>query len=914
MTALHKFRLKKTCFVFVIVGLAFAITRKSEAQRTGRAGIYSTLTSDTIPVRGQGNSRTPLPLLSRVDSTSRIADTIPIRDSTVIANSRDSFSFKLSKDTLDAPVEYEAADSGVLLIKEKKFLLYGKTSTTYKDIKLTAPTVEFDQATNILTAMRDVDSFGVTSTRAVFSQGEQGFQSDTIRFNFKTKRGLTTNTYTQQGEGLFVSGRTIKKINDSVAFIKHMTMTTCDLDDPHFGFIANKGKFVTNKIAVTGPIHPEFEGVPLPVYLPFGIFPINRQRHSGLLPPQFTVNQDFGLGLEGLGYYHVLNDYVDVTLRTNIYSYGGWTASLSPSYRKLYRYQGGLSLAFQHNKFNFKGDPDYRLVKTFNISWTHAIDQRARPGTNFSANVNAGSTRFNENIPNNPNQNLQNQLSSSINYTKTWKNKPFNLTLSANHNQNNATRLVNLILPDAGFTVSTIYPFQKKEAAGTPKWWEKVGVGYSTVLRNQVSFYDTVKNVAKVITDTLQWGAQHRFPINVSLPALGPVLVSPFVSYEETWLTRRMRYQWNEAAQKLDTVSDVKGLFIDRQMSFGISLNTAVFGTFQFKKGKVKAIRHVIRPSASANYRPNMSKKYYDLVRTSSFNPNKQPLGQFSGANLFGQYGYGRFGGMTFQVDNNLEMKVKSKKDTVKGEKIVRLIDGFGFSSAYNFLRDSMRLEPFNLYFRTTLIEKINITAQGVYNPYQRDPLGLYIDRFIWQGDRFRLGRINSGSVSMSTSFQSKPRDGQKKATETPASESRITDPNMLADRERMQDYMRRNPAEFVDFNVPWTLSLSYSLNFNEQRRENNTYFTKVSSNVSFNNSFSLTPKWNFSTNGFFDFDTKQLTMFTMSISRDMHCWQMSVNVTPIGNYRFFSINISPKSTLLQDLKVNRTRYFNNNY
>jgi lipopolysaccharide assembly outer membrane protein LptD (OstA) len=899
MKRLRKFSLKKMCLSFVVIAFCMTITLNCEAQRTKPKEIYTTLTTDTIPPKKKDS----LPLQNA-------NDTLPKKDSLAQIKTIDTFSLKFSKDTLDAPVNYEASDSGVLLIKEKKFLLYGNTKTTYNDIKLTAPKIELDQATNILTAVNSKDSLGNIIARARFESGtDGGFQSDTIRFNFKTKKGITTNTYSKQ-QDLFVQAQFSKKINDSVTFVKHFTMTSCEYDEPHFGFVSNKGKFINNKIAITGPIHPEFEGVPIPIYLPFGMFPLNQQRHSGLLAPQFTVNEQFGLGLEGLGYYHVLNEYLDVTLRTNIYSYGGWTANIIPSYRKRYHYQGSLSLSIQHNKTNFKGDPDYSLAKTFNIAWTHSIDQKARPGTNFSANVNAGSTRFNRYVTNDPNRNFQNQLYSSITYTKTWQDKPFNLSLSANHNQNNETQLINLTLPDAGFTVTTLYPFQKKKPIGTPKWYEKVGVGYSGVARNQVSFYDydTAKINFNKILDTLQWGAQHRFPVNVSLPPLGPVLVSPFISYEETWLTRRISRRWNDGAKKIDTLYDKKGLFIDRQMSFGIGLNTALYGTKLFKKGKITGIRHTMRPNLNFNYKPNLSKRYYDVIRTDSANPNPTPIPQFGGGNLFGSYGYGKFGGITFGVDNNLEMKKRGRKDTV--EKKFKLIDGWGFTSGYNFLQDSMKLLPFNLYLRTTLFEKLSISANALYNPYQRDPTGRYIDRFVWQGDRFRLGKINGGNISMSTSFQSKPRDA-KKAEQQPKKKP-VINPNDVANRERLEDYIQKNPAEFVDFNLPWSVSLSLALSFNEERRADNTYKTKVSSNVSFNNSFSLTPKWNFSTNGYYDFSTGKLQVFTMSISREMHCWQMSINVTPIGQTKYFNISISPKSPLLQDLHVNRTRYFQN--
>jgi len=897
MTKRYKFSLKKNAYLFIALLFSIAITCKSEARYTSTAEIYSTLTTDTIPKIKKDSI-----LLQPV------VDSLPRQDSNITAQRVDTFHLKLSKDTLDAPVVYEASDSGVLMVKEKKFLLYGKTKTTYKDIVLTAPKVSLDQQTNILTAYSGKDSLGNIITRAEFKQGSEGFQSDTISYNFKTKRGLTTNTFTTQSE-MFVHGTYIKKVNDSIAFAKRVTMTTCDLDEPHFGFVANKAEFVTNKIAVTGPIHPEFEGVPVPIYLPFGIFPLKQGRHSGLIAPTFTATEQFGLGLEGLGYYQVLNDNVDVKVLTNLYSYGGWSATINPTYYKRYRYRGAFNLSIQHTKIAFKGDPDYSLTKTFQISWSHTLDQKAIRGANFSANVNAGSSKFNRYIVNDPNKNFQNQLYSSIAFSKTWQNKPYNLTLSANHNQNNNNHLINIILPDAGFTVTTLYPFQKKEQIGAPKWYEKIGIGYNGVMRNQTSFYDTTKNTFSHILDTLQWGAQHRFPISTSLPPLGPLLVSPFISYEETWLTNRIHRQWDNVANKIDTVYNKKGLFIDQQMSFGIGINTTIYGTFG-KPGKTQ-VRHVIRPNISLNYRPNLSKKYYDVIKVDP-SGRVEALPQVIGnQNLFAGYGYGRFGGLSFGLDNNLEMKRHSKKDTTADGKKIRLIEGFGFTSGYNFLQDSLRLSPLNIYFRTTLFEKLSISAQTLYDPYIQDSLGRDTRRYVWQGDRFRLGRLQTGSISMSTSFQSKPRDPKKTTTPNPGT-GRLTDPTLIGDEQRLQDYMRRNPGEFVDFNIPWSISLSYSLFFNQQRDVSGKTKTKFTSNLSFSNSFSLTPKWMFTTNGYYDLNAMKLTTFSMTVSRDMHCWQMSVNVIPLGFSKYFSISISPKSSILQDLRVNRTRYFTN--
>ncbi|MFL5789027.1 MAG: putative LPS assembly protein LptD, partial [Flavisolibacter sp.] len=750
MTQLPKIRLKRIFFTLAIVAVGIAITWKAEALHITSKGIYTNLT-DTIPLR-------------RSDS-SAITDSTPTQKI-------DTFNLKISKDTLNAPVDYEAADSAVLLVKENRFFLYGKTKTVYKDVTLNAPKIEFNQQTNILTAFNSKDSLGNVITRAQFQQGSQGFQSDTIEFNFKTQKGLTRNTYTKQDQ-MFVQANVIKKVDSNTTFAKRVIMTTCDYDEPHFGFVGNKAKFINGKVAVTGPIHPEFEGVPIPIYLPFGIFPLQNGRHSGLLPPTFADNEQYGIGLEGLGYYHVLNEYLDMTLHGNLYSYGGWSGNLTTSYRKLYRYTGSMNLSVQHTKINFKGDPDFSVTNTYFVTWSHSVDPKARPGTIFSASVNAGSTKYNQYVANNAMRPFENNLASSISYSKSWADKPYNLTLSANESQNSNNHLINLTLPDAGFTVSTIYPLQPKEPVGPPKWYEKLGVGYTGIARNQASFYDTAHTGISKLFDTLQVGAQHRLPISLSLPPIGPLLFSPFVSYEETWYSHEYGYRWDTAKHDIDTINSKKGFFTDRQVSFGIGLNTAIYGTYQFKHSRLIALRHVIRPTFSFNYKPNLSAGNYDLIMDDR--GVVHPYSHFLG-NIFSPYPYGKFGGISFGVDNNLEMKWRSKKDTgAAAIKKIRLIDGFGFTSGYNFLSDSLKLLPFNLYLRSTLFEKINITAQALLDPYQQGASGQDINKYLFQGGGFHLGRINSGSVAISTSFKSKPRDENKQPN--PVSTRQITDP-----------------------------------------------------------------------------------------------------------------------------------------
>lgn len=902
MKQLRKFSLKYLFKGIVTVLIFFTITGKIHAQRIARHGFDSLLTKHADTLKPRAANRTNPVAFTSSDTTRLPGDSV--------YQQIDTFSLRLSKDTLDAPVNYSARDSVVVMIKAKKIYLYGKTQTDYQDISLTAPRVEIDQNTQILTAYNQKDSTGAVTEEANFKQGEQGFTSDTIRYNFKTQRGLTINTITQDGE-VFVHGSVVKKADKDVTFVKDALFTTCNLDEPHFAFRANKLKVVNKKLAISGPTHPEFEGVPVPIYLPFGYFPLSQGRHSGLLPPQFATNDQFGLGLEGLGYYKVINDYWDVKAYGNVYSYGGWSANVNPTYRKRYRYSGSFNFGLQKTKRNFKGDPDYYSNNSYTLTWNHSIDPRARPGITFSANVNASSTTYNKNVPNNPNLNFQNQLASSITYSKTWIDKPFNLTVSANHSQNNQTGVVNLSLPDVGFTVSTIYPFQKKDFVGTKKWYEQLGIAYNGNFRNQVSFYDTAFKLHSLI-DTLQWGAQHNIPITLSLPPIlgGAIVVSPSISYSQVWIAQKFRRSWNATESKVDTTI-TKGLFIDQQAAFSLGFNTALFGLYRFKGAKVSAIRHVIRPSIGVNYKPDLSKSHFYSTQVDATGYVAR-FSEFEGA-LYSGYGEGRNGGLSFQLDNNLEMKLRSKKDTA--ERKIRLIDGFGFTTAYNFLADSMKLSPFQFYFRTNLFEKINLNASAMMSPYKVDDRGRNIDRYAWEGAGFSLGRITTGSISLSTSFQSKPKDAQKDKENKQQLDQQLNDPVLAADRQRLLDYMRQNPAEFVDFNIPWQISLSYSLNFYEQFKPDYSGFEKIfSSNANFNGSFNLTPKWNFSVSGFYNFDTKAMQTFTMAISRDMHCWQMSINVTPIGIYRFFNFTISPKSSMLQDLRINRSRSFFTGY
>lgn len=893
-----KFSLNYLLFLILSSGVILILTLPKVVQADSNKAMFQITKKDTLSPQ------------SKIDTTRFIKV--------------DTMDLKISKDSINSPIEYKAEDSMVMEIDTKKIYLFGKTEVKFEDVVLNAPKIVFDQQTQYVLAKMGKDTAGLVTGMAKLKQGETITVSDSLSFNLKSQKGLTYSSFFQQDE-LFNFAEKVKKIDKETFFAANGRFTTCNLDTPHFAFRFSKAKFINKKLVVTGPVHPEFEDVPVPLYLPFGIFPMKKGRQSGILPPQFTVTEDFGIGLEGLGYYKAFNEFLDAKLWFDLYSYGSWRANFSPSYRVRYKYSGNFNISIQNTKFAFKGDPDFRKNQSFFVTWAHSLDSKARPGVSFSANVNAGSSKYLSLVPNaglvNPGfggnvqgagnyqqpMNFTNQLSSSISYQKNWQGTPFNLAVNLNHNQNTSTKVVNLNLPDIAFVMNTIYPFQAKESVGESKWYEKLGIAYNGNYKGQISFYDTAFRFKQLI-DTFQWGASHDIPITLSLPSLGPLQLAPSFGFKERWFAQKFNRKWNPVTEKLDT-SIQKGFYAAREMTMGLTFSTAVFGTYQAKnkEARVQAIRHVMRPQMSINYKPDLMAPFYYREQVGR-DGNKVLMSVFDGS-IFGPFSPERNGGIGFSIDNNLEMKVRSKTDSVEEEmKKVKILDGFGISGGYNFLADSFKLSTFNIYARSNLFEKINITANATMDPYQVDPnTGYRKNTYAWKGDKFNLGSIVSGSVNVSANFQSKKGDDKKKKPE-------LTDDvtqNLSNDQIMQQmEYMRRNPSEFTDFSIPWSVNISYSLSYAKLLQPDYTFKKQVTSSFNFNGDFSMSPKWKVGASGFYDLNTMRLQSLTTFISRDLHCWQMSINVTPIGLYRYFNITINPKSGLLRDLKVNRTRYF----
>ena len=843
-------------------------------------------------------------------------DSLSHRDSTAGSDTSgiapDTLSVHYSRDTLDGPVKYHADDSVILNVPQKTFHLFGKVTIDYGEINLKAAEVDYDQSSNLLKARYRLDTSGARQGAPIFSQqGQQPFQSDSMLYDFKSKRGKIYSTVTQQGEGFIYSEQVKRQADNSINSFR-ARYTTCDFDPPHFDFRAKKVKIIPNKVMISGPANLEVEGVPTPLFIPFAIFPINKGQHTGLLPPTYQVSQQKGIGLVNGGYYFGLGDYADLTVRGEVYSYGSWGVTVNPRYFKRYRYSGSFMLSVNTTRFGDPETPDFTKSKDFRIMWSHSMDSKAHPGVTFSASVNAGSSTYSYYNVTDPQERLNNILSSSIAFSKNWIGSPFNLTLSANHSQNLSTRQVNINLPELAFNMNTIYPFQPKNFVGTPTWYQKIGIGYSLNVRNAVNFADSMF-LKPGFFQTFQTGIEHQIPISLTLPAFKFLTISPGVSYGERWYTKEMRLSFNQKLNKLDTTYKA-GFYTARQASASLSISSAIYGMFQFNKrnkdAKIQAIRHVLRPSVSVDFQPDLnSQYYYDVqVDTSSEIPYHR-ASYFDGVG-FGPFAEGRRGAVSFSLDNNLEMKVKSKKDTANGGvKKVKLLEGFGISGSYNLMADSFRLSPFSIYARTTLFDKVNISANGVIDPYVHDARDQPVDKYVWQEGKASIGQLRTGSISISTSFKSKEKTGGQEPVNQ--EEELLPGQNPMQLEQERLNRMHQNPGDYVDFSIPWSVNLSYSLNFNKRRtmdyKRDTTIFVQ---SLNFSGDFSLTPKWKLGVSSGVDFVHRKLTYTSLSITRDLHCWRMSINVIPLGFYKSFSITLSPTAGILHDLRINRNRQF----
>lgn len=884
-----KVRSNHCLYMLLAVIFIFALTPSVFAQE-------NTLKINTISADTLGDS------IQVADSLLPAIDSL-LTDSTANADTTDSTSnlsleerlgIKISPDALPSIVKTEASDSAVLDMTKNVFYLYGKAKVIYEDMELNAGKIIYDQSNNLVTAAPLSDSAVKMKDRPSFAQGQEKFTYDSLQYNFKSKRAIVRNPRTQYGEG-YVFSEQVKRNPDQSIYGYHNLYTTCALDTPHFGIHAKKIKVIPGRVVASGPANIIVEQVPTPLFLPFGLFPISKGQRSGFLLPTYTIEEGRGVGLLNGGYYFNMGQYADLETRANIYSKGSWQASGRSNYAKRYKYNGGFVLTYANNKTGEDFEPGAVTEKAFNVRWQHTTDAKARPGTQFNASVNAGTSSFNANNTYDAEQILNNQYQSNITYSKAWANKPYTLAVSARHSQEASTGRVDVTLPEVAFYLAQFNPFQGKNGTGT-KWYEKITAAYNFTGQNQLIFTDSLLDINKLSIADFNNGMKHSIPISASYNMLRFINITMGANYNEYWHTKQMYRYYNYAIDGLDT-NIYRGFYTARDYSANITANTRIYGLKMFKKGKLMGIRHVLTPNVSLNYVPDFAKAPYRYGYQTLLDPNGQPqyLSPYEG-NLQGAPAQlGNYSSVVgFGFNNNLQIKVRSDKDS-NGFKNIRLIDNFTINSGYNLAADSFNWQNIAVTFSTMLFNVINVNANLGYDPYAFDTARNTRKNVTMWEQGTGIARFTNASVSLAAQLRPTKREDNNPDRNT-------------EEYQRLTMYGINDI--YYDFNVPWNLGLTYSLGLNKRYLPESKKDTLAvdNHNIGINGDFNLTSRWKITASTSYNFAQKKLQMTQINIVRDMHCWEMILTAVPFGERRFYNFTLHVKATVLQDLKLLRRR------
>lgn len=809
----------------------------------------------------------------------------------------DSTSIPISSDKLDSEVKYMAKDSIVYDADLKKLMLYNKAEISYEDIRVKADYIEYLQDSSLLSAYEIKSEIIDTSKeKPRIYQGNESSSFSTLHFNFKSKRALVENAYSQYGEG-FILSEQVKRNNDNSINGYRNIYTTCDQPTPHFGIAAKKIKIIPNKIAVTGPANLVIEEIPTPLFLPFGMFPLKKGQRSGFKLPTYDMSENLGFGLREGGYYFAINDHLDLLALADIYALGTYRVGAMSNYVYRYRFNGNFSVNYAYNKIGESYEPGNQISKNFFVTWNHTINPNVLPGSNFSANVNVGSSKYQTNNTYDANLYLNNNYTSNIAYSKTWKNKPFNLSTALRHSQNTQTRLVMLTLPELNFSVNQIAPFQFRKDIVKPRWYEKINASYQFRSLNRLDFYDSIFNINNLKWSDFNNGFVHSVPINATYSVLKFFNLSFNTTYNEYWYTKKMLRQYNFLESKLDTTKQ-NGFFTARDFGVSANLSTRIYGIKMFKKGAVKGIRHVLTPTISLRYNPDFGGGIFNYYYTTYIdkNYNKQRLSYFEGA-LLGMPADGKVGGINFDLGNTLQMKVRSKKDTINGTKKVSIIDGLNLRTFYNVVADSFKWSNVSITYRNTFFENINVSGGMSYSLYAIDKTtGRLTPRFEYH-QTGRLMRFDRADIAIGGSL---PLNKNK-------------NPLNHANEQQLQT-IGMNYSGYADFNIPWSLNFNYSMGVNKTFLVASQKDTlQFNQNFNFSGDVNLTSKWKIGVRSGFDFNTKKMSFTTFDIYRDLHCWEMRLNLIPFGYRKSYNFSLNVKSAVLQDLKLVRRRDFRDN-
>lgn len=839
--------------------------------------------------------REPDSLLQRNPDSTALADTLQ----------------KKAKTMLETKVERTARDSIVQDLKNKKVYLYGGAKVTYGDIQLEADYIEFSFETNQVYAKGLPDTTGKMIGTPKFTEKDQTFESKEIRYNFDTKKGIINNVVTEDDIG-FLHGSYVKKMNDNTVNIRSGGYTTCNnKEHPHFEFRFRKSKVIPDNKIVTGPAYLVIEEMPTPVAIPFGMFPNKSGQRSGIRIPTYGEADKRGFYFENGGYYWAINEYMDLDILGDIYTRGSWAIKPTLRYTKRYKYSGNLNTSYAINITGVEGASDYQKSRDFRIRWTHQQDAKAHPSRRFSANVNIVSSNFNTFNPVNTESYLSNEFQSSIAYQTNWNNKYF-LTLNASHRQNTKTKIVNITLPSLTFNTNKINPLKRKKAVGRPKWYEELNLGYTMKAENTISLPDSVLFEAGSLSK-MRNGIQHTIPVNLPLKVLKYFSLTNSVNItDKMYFDYRRKYWVNDTLfqsndtivgyEKTDTISGFGNVL---EYNLSTNLSTKVYGMVMFKKGPVRAVRHVLTPRVGFTYTPDFSDSkwgYYD--RYINDEGEEVVYSRYEGA-IYGSPSAGKSGRINFGISNNLEIKVRSKKDTITGMKKVALIDDFSISGSYDLARDSLKMSYITMSGRTKLFKNLNLNYSSSWDPYVLDSAGKQINKFEWDVNK-RLLRPTQSTWTFGASWRLSQKDFAKK------SDKKTEEPPAMASQAELDD-INRNPDDYVDWSIPWSLNINYNLRYSNNiayRDYTRTDTRKVVQTLGVSGDINITPKWKFSAQTGWDFENKGLAYTSVNIYRDLHCWEMRFSWVPIGPRKSWNFSLNVKSTVLQDLKLTKKKDF----
>lgn len=856
-------------------------------------------------------------------------DTVPV-DSAVTrptarpGNRPTGSRFRFEKVDLDNVVDMDCADS-MIMVGQNISYMYGKGQVTYGELKLDAAEIRMDMKNNTVYAQGAVDSVGEVTGKPIFSEGGTDYETQDMSYNFKTKRGYINNVITQQGEGYLTGGQT-KKTEDDYYYIQNAKYTTCDdHEHPHFYFQLTKAKMKPKSNIVTGPAYMVLLGVPLPLAVPFGYFPFSDKYSSGIIFPTFGDDYNRGFYLSDGGYYFAINDNIDLAITGEVYTKGSWGLSGQSTYSKRYKYSGNFSFNYLKTITGDKGLPDYNKMTNFQVLWSHSQDSKANPNMSLSASVNFTTSGYSRNALNSyySSSFTENTKSSSVNMTYRFPQSKWSISSTLNLSQRTQDSTLTVSFPNFTVTMSQVYPFKRKRAVGDEKWYEKIRMSYSGQFQNSLTAKQDVFFKKSLIKDWRN-AMKHYIPVSATFNMLNYVNVTPSVNFTDRMYTNKIRRQWdpNAAAVVADTTYGFYNVY-DFQAS--VSVDTKLYGFYQplpFLGDKVKMIRHVLTPSVTFSGAPDFSKPFYGYYGTYEMPDQngvmqKQKYSMFQNA-LYGVPGQGKSGTVSVALNNNLEMKVKSDKDSI-GEKKVSLIENLSIMQSYNFAADSLNWSNINTSILLRLVKNFNLNLSAVWDVYTYQlnsagtPVRVNVPR--WKAGK-GIGKLASTGTSFSYTFNNdtfKRKDDKNKNNDKDDTEDDVGyDENIGYQRSRRSEQQEEETSidndGYSPWPFPWSLTFNYSINygygsFNYDKME---YNGKITQNLSVSGNLSPTPNWTVGFSSSYNFQAKKLAYMSCNISRDLHCFTMSASVIPVGPYKSFNFHIAVKSSLLSDVKYDK--------